>query len=96
MIGQKEVEVKPNVIIINSSDNVAVALENIKQGENVCLPDNRSFEALSDILYSHKVLLADIEADSDIVKYGEVIGQSKSSLKQGEWVHTHNMKIDEE
>lgn len=87
---------KPNVIIINPGDNVAVALEDIKKGEKVCLPDNRSFEALSHILYSHKVLLADIKANSDIVKYGEVIGQSKSDLKRGEWVHTHNMKLGEE
>jgi hypothetical protein len=87
---------KPNVIIIHKKDNVAVALKNIRQGEPVIAETQGGFRAVDDILYSHKVLLNDIACGEDIVKYGEVIGQAKVNLKKGAWVHTHNMKIEEE
>ena len=86
----------PTAIIINRNDNVAIALQDIKKGKDVILSDNRSFPALADISYCHKVLIADVNSGDDIIKYGEVIGQASKPLKRGEWIHTHNMKIREE
>lgn len=86
---------KSNVIVIHPDDNVAVTLEDIGKGDTVIIDPGRRFPALCDIAYSHKVLLNDVAAGGDIKKYGEVIGQAKSALKQGDWVHTHNMNIDE-
>ena len=87
---------KPNTIITHAKDNVAIALEDIPRGVTVRLPDGSAFEALADIPFSHKVLLADLAAGGDLIKYGEVIGQTKTNLKRGEWVHAHNLRLEEE
>ena len=87
---------KPNVIIINAKDNVAIALGNIKAGESVLLPEGGSFPARSDIEFSHKVLLGDLKAGDKIIKYGEVIGHAAADSPKGEWIHTHNMTFRED
>jgi len=84
-----------NVIIINVKDNVAVALADIKKGAQATLADGASIEAVSDIPYSHKIALTDIARGADITKYGELIGEAKTDIKKGEWVHTHNIDIEE-
>lgn len=40
----------------------------------------------------HKIALCDIEAGTDIIKYGYPIGVASDNIKEGEWVHSHNMK----
>jgi altronate dehydratase len=85
---------KPNVIIINPADNVAIALTDIKNGEAALLPDGLKLIASSYIPYSHKIALAYIALKQEIIKYGEVIGEAKVSIKKGEWVHTHNLDIE--
>ena len=87
---------KPNTVIIHPKDNVAVALEDIPRGAEVRLPDGRSFPAREDIPFSHKVLLVDLAAGADVIKYGEIISQVKKKLKRGKWVHTHNLDLVEE
>jgi len=87
---------KPNAIIIHEKDNVAVVLEDIQQEQPVIIENREAFETISDISYSHKVLLEDVGSGGDIVKYGEVIGQATGELKKGEWIHTHNMNVIEE
>ena len=85
-----------NVIIINPVDNVAVSLVDIKKGDKIEMPDQDNFTALEDIPYSHKVAVMDISSGSNILKYGEIIGQAKENLNKGQWIHTHNIMIDEE
>ena len=85
--------VKPNVLIINEKDNVAVALTDIGSGETVVLPGEGEITALNDIPFSHKVALKDLARDSDIVKYGEIIGQAREDIKKGDWIHTHNLLV---
>jgi altronate hydrolase len=84
-----------NVIIINAKDNVAVALADIKKGMQAVLADGACIEASTDIPYSHKIALFDITMGADIIKYGELIGGAKTDIKKGEWVHTHNIDIEE-
>ena len=40
----------------------------------------------------HKTALCDIEKGSDIVKYGYPIGYATEDIKEGDHVHSHNMK----
>jgi len=87
---------KPNVIIIHPEDNVAVALEDIAEGGEIRLPDGDRLVARSAVAFSHKVLLSDLGAGGDIIKYGEVIARTAVDLKQGDWVHVHNLNLDEE
>jgi altronate hydrolase len=83
-----------NVLIINEADNVAVAVEDISQHHQVVLPDGQCFSALSDIPYGHKVALCDIAEGAEVIKYGEPITNMKVTVKQGEWIHVHNILTD--
>lgn len=86
---------KPNALVINDSDNVAVTLEDVKQGEAVRLADGREIVAAIDIPFSHKVALRRFGRGEDIVKYGEVIGQAGQDIEAGDWVHTHNLVVED-
>jgi altronate dehydratase len=86
--------VKSNVIIIHPDDNVAVALVDIPKGLIVHLTGGDEFSACEDIPFSHKVAVRDIPAGDTVRKYGEAIGCAGQDIKQGGWVHTHNLKIE--
>ena len=45
----------------------------------------------ADIPFGHKFSLYEIKADSPVIKYGEVIGMSTTTIKLGDYVHTHNV-----
>lgn len=85
---------KKDALIINTKDNVAVALHDIAAGDTALLSDGTSLGVVSNINYSHKVLLVDVVKGADIIKYGQVIGQAAEDLKKGIWIHTHNLTLD--
>lgn len=74
---------------INENDNVAIALEELKSGEII---DN--IKILNDIPFGHKVLLKDLKAGENIIKYGNPIGHLTRDCKTGEHVHEHNLKTN--
>lgn len=86
---------KPNALVINDCDNVAVTLEDVKRGEAVRLADGREIVAAMDIPFSHKVALRRFRRGEDIVKYGEIIGQAGQNIEAGDWVHTHNLVVED-
>jgi len=45
-----------------------------------------------DIPAGHKYALRDIKEGETVIKYGQIIGRAKCDIKEGEWVHTHNVK----
>lgn len=47
-----------------------------------------------DVSTGHKVALKDIAAGEDVIKYGFPIGHATSDIKEGEHVHTHNLKTN--
>lgn len=83
------------VIIIHPRDNVAIALRDLKSGEELSLPDGRHLTILADIAYSHKVNLEDIPKGAAVIKYGETIGEAKELIRKGDWVHKHNLDIED-
>jgi altronate hydrolase len=72
---------------INASDNVAVALTDLKKGEIVS-----DVNILEDIKSGHKFALEDIKQNEAVVKYNNEIGVAIKLIKKGELVHTHNLK----
>ena len=42
----------------------------------------------------HKWAIRDIRQGEDIIKYGYPIGHATCDIKQGEHVHTHNLKTN--
>jgi SAF domain len=87
--------VKPNALIINEADNVAVTLEDVAKGGAIYLPDGGELVAANDIPYSHKVALHGFQRGENIIKYGEVIGQASQDIVKGDWVHTHNLVVED-
>ncbi len=57
-----------------------------------------TLEGKGEIPAGHKFALRDIPEGEYVIKYGEIIGRATKDIKEGEWVHTHNVKshLDED
>lgn len=81
-------------LVIDRMDNVAVALTDLKKGEECLLRFNDRKEivkVLEDIDFGHKIAISDIEKDESVLKYGEEIGRMMVSVQKGAYIHNHNM-----
>lgn len=83
------VELKP-VLRIQPVDNVAVALTELKAGEEIRL-SQESITIAENIPSGHKVALTALAVGDRVIKYGYSIGIITSGVQPGQWVHTHNM-----
>ena len=78
-------------------DNVAVAVVDIKAGQDVegrDLVTNKALKAKAtmDIPLGHKLALKDFKAGDTVTKYGCDIGRVVAPIKAGDHVHVHNVK----
>ncbi len=80
-------------IKINPADNVVVCLRAFSKGEVIDL-DGKQTVLLQDTPAGHKVLLEDVVAGTDIIKYGYPIGHAREDLKAGMWVNENNLKTN--
>lgn len=79
-------------IKIHPNDNVIVALQEIPAGTIIEVSDTHTVTAVNDIPSGHKMAITDIQANSEIMKYGSSIGYAKEDISCGDWVHVHNLK----
>ncbi len=70
---------------------MAVASIPLKKGDKIKIK-NSTIEIVEDIDFGHKIAMKDIKKGDEVIKYGEVIGIAKQSIKAGELVHIHNLK----
>ncbi|RFU62808.1 altronate dehydratase [Peribacillus saganii] len=85
---------KKTALVIDSFDNVAVALTDLKQGEECIIRFNNREEEVTvfeDIPFGHKFAILDIDKDESVLKYGEEIGRMMVPVKKGSYIHNHNM-----
>ena len=80
------------ILVIDPSDNVAVALEPTEKGEPLVLQDGREITALDAVPFAHKIAIVPLAEEAAVVKYGEVIGLTTRAITVGEHVHIHNMR----
>jgi hypothetical protein len=80
------------ILVIDPSDNVAVALEPAEKGNPLVLPDGREIIALDAVPFAHKIAIVSLAEEASVVKYGEVIGLTTRAINVGEHVHIHNMR----
>ncbi len=78
---------------IHPKDNVAVALQPLKQGEVISLGD-QEVTLTEDIEQGHKFALADLAENTNIIKYGTVIGHTTKAVKTGGHIHVENIKTN--
>lgn len=76
----------PDFIKIHPDDNVAVALHPIAKGTVF-----DGVTALEDIPQGHKMAMAYLPINTQVVKYGFPIGHTTATVFGGQWIHTHNM-----
>ena len=76
------------LIRIHPSDNVAVALADIKAGESL---EGFDLTAAEDVARGHKIALRAIKEGEAVVKYGNPIGLARCDIAPGAWVHVHNV-----
>jgi altronate dehydratase small subunit len=84
-------------LIIHPDDNVANLIGPGKKGESVeCTIEGRegteTVILLDDIPSNHKFAPADIKSGEPIIKYGLDIGRASCDIRQGEYVHVHNIE----
>lgn len=82
------------LISLHPTDNVAVALCDLKAGQKVTLSDSRVLTLLEDIDFGHKVAIRAIKEGDKVLKYGLSIGSATRDIAAGEHVHVQNMKSD--
>ena len=78
-------------IKIHPDDKVAVALKPLAVKSSISL-DGREITLKENIPQGHKFAVQDIDEGEQVIKYGAPIGIAKCGIKEGGWVHTHNMK----
>ena len=85
---------RKKVLVLDPRDNVAVAISDIRAGEEVEVDlGGRILRivAKSDIRFGHKIALKPIKRGEPVIKYGEVIGVATEDIEPGDHVHVHNV-----
>ena len=75
-----------DAIQIHPSDNVAVALRDLKAGETAC-----GVTLCSDVPSGHKFTLRPLRAGEDVIKYGFPTGHVTVPVPMGEFVNHQNI-----
>ena len=84
---------KTKFLKINTADNVAVAIENLSQGE-VLQIDGTEVQLQEEVPAGHKFALKAFAQGEDVVKYGYPIGHTLQPIAQGCWINEHNLKTN--
>jgi altronate dehydratase small subunit len=86
---------RTDAILIHDKDNVAVALRDIHENEEIVIgKENSSFQmrVSEAIPFGHKFAVHYLEKDEAIIKYGEVIGRTTVAIPAGTHAHIHNIE----
>ncbi len=83
-------------IFLHPDDNVATVLKKVEEGTELQIeksPNNiQTVKAITKIPFLHKIALTDIAEGRPVIKYGQAIGKASQNIKEGEHVHTRNLK----
>ncbi len=86
---------RTDAILIHERDNVAVALRDIRENEEIVVgKENGNFrmKVSEAIPFGHKFAVHYLEKDQTIIKYGEVIGRTMTAIPSGAHAHIHNIE----
>lgn len=78
------------IVILNSSDNVAVATTDLAAKDTVEL-NGKQLELLTDIPVGNKVALQDFANGDTVTKLGQPIGHATTAIKTGQLVNEDNL-----
>ena len=86
---------KSKIIRVNTSDNVAVALVNLKAGEVISF-EGEEITVVSDIKSKHKIALQKFESGDRIIMYSVLVGSANGPIEKGDVLTTVNVKHQSE
>ena len=92
MLDLNDKKINGSAIKLNSADNVAVALSEIKAGTNLIGTNITTREIVPP---GYKVAVCDISKGDPIKKYGVTVGFAKSHIAAGTMLHNHNIEFKE-
>lgn len=81
-----------NSIRLQPSDNVVIALRDFTAGDHV---EGISVPLRQNVARGHKIAAAPIAAGTNVLRYGQIIGQAKADIVPGDHVHVHNLGMGE-
>jgi galactarate dehydratase len=84
-------QLRPLFVQVHPQDTVAIIVN--EGGLRAGTEFDSGLKLIEDIPEAHKVALVDMTADAPIVRYGSVIGYSKSPIARGSWVHEERMRL---
>lgn len=82
---------KQRVLKVHPSDNVLVALTNLKRGEQVPF-EGVNYELKDNIAAKHKFFTEDLQAGDAVIMYGVLVGKAQSFIPKGGLMTTENVK----
>ena len=89
-----------NALMIDEKDTVAVAIEPIEKGHEVCVKMKdgslKTMKALDVVPIYHKIAVAEMQKGTPVIKYGEHIGIAACDINVGNHTHTHNVESHRE
>jgi altronate hydrolase len=79
------------VLKVHPDDNLIVALQDLKPGEQVSL-DGELFTVVSPTSAKHKFAAKQLDSGDEVVMYGVLIGRAVQTIQRGEIITTFNVK----
>ncbi|MFI0430307.1 UxaA family hydrolase [Mariniflexile sp. HMF6888] len=83
------------IMKVNASDNVAVALANLKAGEVISF-EGQDIKVLTDTKSKHKIALEKFESGDRIIMYGVLVGSANGAIEKGDVLTVENVKHQSE
>lgn len=79
---------------IHELDNVATLLADVAEEDIHILGGyvDHAVHCSDSVKLGHKVAIADIAMNSQVIKHGVVIGIASQPIRTGQWVHLHNCR----
>lgn len=85
---------RPFVIHLQPTDNVCVAVAELEAGCALEV-DGRQFRLSGPVPMGHKIATEDIAKGEPVRKYGQIIGHTTQAVAPGDWVHSHNLAMQD-
>jgi altronate hydrolase len=79
------------VLKVQPSDNVIVALVDLKAGEVITF-EGKDYTIKIDMPAKHKFAQVDFEKGDSIFMYGVLVGKAQQKIEKGEWITVFNVK----
>jgi len=82
---------KPHLVKMHDSDNVAIVANNGGLPKGTQLPDGTVLA--EGVPQGHKVALRDLQAGDPVYRYNVIIGHARTALPRGSWVNEHRLDM---